>query len=137
MKMNNYLPFAGKAPTGYVEVTGTFNPEYEYAIISIDGNCLDSDLSPKRIRHNDKILIHAIQITTDEIRKAVNKIVCILLTDGQFISKQIYLFDWIGKSIGIRFFNPIEEHFYIPVSKIKSLFVVDDVYCPESIKRVS
>ena len=132
--IEEHTPFDGKRPTGYVKLNAELlRPDIEYGIINLIGNCMDSDLSPKRIKHGDKLLIHAIPVTEPEIIRNIKKIVCFRFANGEMFTKQLVFYS-CGCMV-VRMFKPHEMFFYIPINKIKSLFVVDDVFSPEYIKQ--
>jgi hypothetical protein len=80
-----------KTPTGYVTIDEKeLNPQYKYCIINMKGNCMDSDLSPLRIKDGDKILIHEIQLDWGSIASNVGKLVCFLLDDGICYASQLF-----------------------------------------------
>lgn len=128
----------GVEPCGLLEVKmKDFNPKYEYCIINVVGNCMDSDLSPVRIKDGDSILIHQIPLQEWDIMENVRKVVCIMLNDGRCFVKQLVFWDGISWGIRVKMFIPKEEVFFVPLNKIKALFVVDEVYSPEYVREHS
>ena len=132
--MINTDEFDGKRPSGYVGFNAELlKPNTDYFIINLVGNCMNSNLSPIRIKDGDKILIRLIPITEFEIIKNMGKVVCFKLASGEIYTKQ--LVSYFCGCIVVKMFNPNETLFRIPIHEIKSLFVVDDVISPEYIKQ--
>lgn len=128
-------PF-GITPTGYVTLKGKLNPENQYYIINATGNCMNSDKSPIRAKDGDKMLIREIPMNEPSILANIGKLVCFLFPDGTCFYKQMFFYDVCRGYIGFKMFKPKEEKFYVPISKIKALFVVDRVLTPYELKRI-
>ena len=120
---------------GYVKVDTELNPKYDYGIISVKGGCLDSDLSPIRIKDGDKVIIHAVPVTEIELINCIGKIVSIMLTNGVCIIKQAVFYNVINRCITVRMFEPKEQKLHIPVSRIKALFIVEAVLSAEYVRQ--
>ncbi|RHB34226.1 hypothetical protein DW888_13590 [Bacteroides nordii] len=120
-------PFEGAKVTGYIPVDMEKNPKYKYGVVNAVGDCLDSDLSPIRIKDGDRLVVHAIPLTEVEIMMNIEKIVCIMLKDGRAFIKQAIFYNAPRGILIVRLLNPIEHRFFVPVSDIKALFVVDMV----------
>lgn len=129
--------FADAKVTGVIP-DGTFklNPKYQYCIVSAEGNCLDHELSPIRIKDGDRLLIHEIPLDEFSLLSTVRKVVCIVLTDGRCFVKQMVFYDGISNGIRLRMFNPEEERFFVPIPKIKALFVVDKALSAEYVNQL-
>ena len=119
--------FEGAKVTGYIPVDMEQNPKYEYGVVNAVGDCLDSGLSPIRIKDGDRLVVHAIPLTEVEIMMSVGKIVCIMLKDGRAFVKQAIFYNAPRGILIVRLLNPIEHRFFVSVSEIKVLFVVDMV----------
>ena len=131
---DKYPYFEGIAPSGYVKLDDKkISPDVEHLIIGLTGDCMDSDLSPIRIRHGDKLLIHFVPIKESEIIKNIGKVIAFKYSNDVIYTKQ--LVSYSKNYILIRLFKPHEKFFYVPINKIKALFVVDDVISPEYIKQ--
>lgn len=65
--------FKGVEAKGYLPLEIEMNPHYTYAVVNAVGNCLDSDLSPIRVKDGDKLLVHSIPLTKDEIKTTLRK----------------------------------------------------------------
>ncbi len=117
---------------------GTFklNPKYQYCIVNAVGNCLDHELSPIRIKDGDRLLVHEIPLDEFSLLSTVRKVVCIVLTDGRCFVKQMVFYDGISNGIRVRMFNPEEERFFVPIPKIKALFVVDEALSAEYVNQL-
>ena len=120
---------------GYIPVNIELNPKYEYLAVNVVGNCLDSDLSPMRIKNGDRVVVHSVPVTEPEIMKCIGKIVSFILTNGQSIIKQAVFYDDVNRTIIVRYLNPKDERFYIPINKIKEMFVVDKVLSCEYVEQ--
>lgn len=125
----------GVGPCGRVEVdVSEMNPKYNYWVVNAVGNCLDSDLCPIRVRDGDKILIHQIPISEWDILSNVGNVVCFMLKNGKMYMKQLVFWDGVSWGIRVKMFLPQETYFFVPLDKIKALFVVDKAFSPEYIK---
>lgn len=125
----------GVEPCGRVEVdVSEMNPKYNYWVVNAAGNCLDSDLCPIRVRDGDKILIHQIPISEWDILSNVGNVVCFMLKNGKMYMKQLVFWDGVSRGIRVKMFLPQETYFFVPLDKIKALFVVDKAFSPEYIK---
>lgn len=122
--------------TGYIAINEKkLNPEYKYCVVGVTGNCLDSDLSPVKIKDGDKILTHQISLTEWDIINNVNKIVWFVLDNGNAFVKQLVYWDGLSWGIRVKMFIPEESTFFVPLKNIKALFVVDEVLDPEYVKQ--
>ena len=110
------------------------NPKYFYCIVPVKGDCMDSVKSPIRIKDGDYIMIHQIPLTEGEIISNVKKIVCFIMEDGRFFVKQLVFWDGLSWGIRVKMFLPQETIFFVPLDKIKALFVVDHVVSSEYIE---
>lgn len=135
-------PFEGAKVMGYVPVNMEgMNPDYDYCIVTAVGNCLNSNLSPVRIKDSDRLVIHQIPIGEWEIMMNMNKVVCFVLNDGRRFVKQLVFWDGLSWGIRVKMFIPEEKSFFVPLSQIKALFVVDKVldseYCKATMKPIA
>jgi len=131
---NESLLFEGKQPVGYVPMASKLLNLYaQHMIVRNIGDCMNSDLSPIRIKNNDRLVIHAIQKTECDIVSNINKVIVIMFNNGDMYTKQLVCYD--NDCIVVKLFNPCESLWRIPVSEIKSLFVVDCTLSPEYIKQ--
>ena len=123
----------GVEPCGRVDVS-KLNPKYNYWVINAVGNCLDSDSCPIRVRSGDKILIHQIPISEGDILSNVGNVVCFMLKNGKMYMKQLVFWDGVSWGIRVKMFLPQEKVFFVPLDKIRALFVVDKALSQEYIK---
>lgn len=86
-------PFEGAKVTGYIPVDMEMNPKYKYGVVNAVGDCLDSELSPIKIKDGDRLVVHSIPLTEVEIMMSVEKIVCIALKDGRCFVKQAIFYN--------------------------------------------
>lgn len=107
------------------------NPEHNYCIVNAVGNCLDHELSPIKIKDGDRLLIHQVSLDMFSLLKTVRKVVCFMLNNGKCFVKQVVYYDVEANGVRVRMFNPEEHRFFIPVSEIKALFIVDKVLSAE------
>lgn len=127
----------GVEPCGRVEVdVSELNPKYNYWVINAVGNCLDSDLCHIRVRDGDKILIHQIPMNEWDILNNVGNVVCFMLKSGKAYIKQLVFWDGVSWGIRVKMFVPQEIVFFVPLDKMKALFVVDKAFSPEYIKNI-
>lgn len=113
------------------------DPRCYYCVIPIEGDCMDNDRSPMRIKDGDCLLIHQIPLREWDIMDNVKKIVCFIMDDGKAYVKQLVFWDGLSWGIVVKMFNPVEQVFFVPLKKIRSLFVVDKVFSPEYIQSNS
>lgn len=120
--------FANAKITGYIDISPfNLDPQYEYCILPIEGNCLDHELSPIRIKNGDAVAIHEIPLDDISILSTIGKVVCFALSSGGRYVKEAVSYNGIVNSITVRMFNPEVKYYEIPISMIKALFVVDKV----------
>lgn len=120
-------PFGGAKVTGYIPVDMEMSPKYEYFVVNAVGNCLDSDLCQTRIKDGDMLVVHQIPMEEWEIMCNVGKVVCFVQENGCCFMKQLVFWDGLSWGMRIKMFIPEEKYFFISLSKIKALFVVDMV----------
>ncbi|MDL2304401.1 hypothetical protein LJC72_03565 [Bacteroides sp. OttesenSCG-928-D19] len=101
-------------------------------IIGVKGDCMNSDLSPMRIRDNDGIIIRRVPITMQELFLALDKVVCFAM-NGEFAIKQLVRYDGIRGIITFQQYNPIRTA-STTIDNIQALFIVDGVL-PEEYLR--
>lgn len=97
----------------------------------IDGRCLDSDLCPIRIKEGDVLSAYQIQLTEWSIVDNIGKVVCFILKNGNAFVKQLIFWDGISWGITVKMFVPEEKSFFVSLSSIESMYVVDEVLRPE------
>ena len=127
------IPFEGAKVMEYISVDMGMIPQYDYYAITAVGNCLDSDLCQPRIKDGDKLVVHQIPMEEWEIMSNVGKVVCFVLKNGCCSVKQLVFWDGLSWGMKVKMFIPEERYFFIPLSEINRLFVVDMVidreYC--------
>ena len=96
------------------------DPRYYYCIIPIQGDCMDSDRSPMRIKDGDCLLIHQIPLREWDIMESVKKAVCFIMDDGKAYVKQLVFWDGLSWGIVVKVFSPeyIKAH-EIPIGTSK------------------
>lgn len=122
--------------TAYVPIDPQLlDPKKEYAICRLWGNCMDSDLSPLRIKDGDYLVFHMVKTTSDfDVIMHVKQVVCLWLNDGRRITKQLMFYDGTNRVIKVRQVNP-EESFYIHLSMVRAMFVVDMALSPNYVEK--
>jgi hypothetical protein len=105
---------------GYVKIDKSIlNPKYKYIIINEKGGCMDSYLSPTKIKDGAKMLIH--KIDKSDLSKNIGSIVCVSI-NGQLYTK--HLINVFGTGIMIRQYAP-KHTFIVPMQNISDVFVFD------------
>jgi hypothetical protein len=115
-------------PIGYLPVKVPLDKNRKYAYVSFQGQCLDSPDSPIRLKDGCKILVHKVPEGERGLFEAMNKLVCFLYK-GQLHCKHLIFANTnpFNGFLLLRSYNPVTTA-SIPLSQIKVLFVVDDVY---------
>lgn len=107
-----------------------YNPDLKYYAIAVAGDCMDSDKSPIRVKNSDTIVIHRIPLTEISMWENVGKMVCVML-DGVILIKHYVFWNGVRGGIVVRMYNPEQKDMFIPLDKIKAMFVVDGAYGKE------
>lgn len=107
-----------------ITVTKKFHKTVKHAGIHISGDCLDSELSPMRIKDGATVIMHE----ADKYNPlgVAKRTVCIALEGQRLIAKYCRFYDGVNGVLVLQQFNPFEE-FCIPLSHIEALFVIDDI----------
>lgn len=112
-------------------------PIGESATFSIDGSCMDSSLSPIRLKDGQRMLVHpfpGVFSAYADIEKVRGK-VCVIqyLQSGKryFAVKQVAGFDEIADSLRLVYYYPERTEVSIRAGAIERLYIVDGVMVQE------
>jgi hypothetical protein len=93
-----------------------------------DGNCLDSDSSPLRVKDGDFVFVHPLKIETWSIIANVGKLIIFHLKNGKaYIKKLIQVIDLDRQLIKVCFYNPEYTELFFRLDDIDLMYIVDSV----------
>ena len=133
---NKVMDWKKTKPTCYIDARSDnieSNPKHEHFIVKTKGDCIDSDLSPIRIKDGDCLMLHEEPIIENTFLVNMKKIIAIQLNDI-CLTKQLVFYDGVSNIIHVKYYKPNETVLKIPINEIKALFVVDKVFSKEYVE---